>query len=208
MTCHRLLPLTAALSLTLLSAPSLWAAPAAKPAAKTPAVAATPRLIAAVKVADSVRVLPPVATTLPAAAPSAPAASIVADTAPAASGAADEYTGILIDARQLPGILRSPAPAIYGPGPDSPLLYPDRSHVPTPDEVQDESIVRYYHTPNEAEAGVAGSHPLILPATAVLGYAKDALQLSAEDMVRLQDLEKKLHFTQTWKVGFLIPAGQ
>jgi hypothetical protein len=119
-----------------------------------------------------------------------------------------EFTGILLDARQLPAIDRSPAPAIYGPGPDMPLLYPNRSDVPTPDEVQDESIVRYYHTEAEADAGVGGSHPLILTALAVLGPAHDALQLSADDMVRLQDAEKTLHFVETWKVGFLIPAGQ
>ena len=118
------------------------------------------------------------------------------------------YTGILIDARHLSTIDRSPAPAIYGPGPDMSLLYPNRSDVPTPDEVQDESIVRYYHTEADAEAGVGGSHPLILTALAVLGPAHDALQLSADDMVRLQDAEKSLHFVETWKVGFLIPAGQ
>jgi hypothetical protein len=205
-TYHRSLSLSA-LSLTLLSASSLWAAPAAKPVpAKTPAVAAAPRLVATANAVDTARVLPPVATSLPAAPPQPVAVGPEAASAPAPDG--EEYTGILIDARHLSAISRSPAPAVFGPEPSETLLYPDRSHVPTPDEVQDESVVRYYHTPNEAEAGVAGSHPLILPATAVLGYAKDALQLSAADMARLQDLEKKLHFTQTWKVGFLIPAGQ
>lgn len=129
-------------------------------------------------------------------------------TAAPATPATDGYTGILIDARQLPTIDRSPAPAIYGPGPDTSLLYPNRSDVPTPDEVQDESIVRYYHTEAEAEAGVGGSHPLILTALAVLGPAHDALQFSADDMARLQDAEKTLHFVETWKVGFLIPSGQ
>ncbi len=118
----------------------------------------------------------------------------------------DSYTGILIDARSLPDISRSPAPAIYATAPDATLLYPDRSHVPTPDEVQEESIVRYYWTVDAASSGVAGTNPLILTAIAVLGPAKDAVQLSPEDAARFQILDKRLHFTRTWKVGFLMPA--
>ena len=118
----------------------------------------------------------------------------------------DAYTGILIDARSLPDISRSPAPAIYATAPDATLLYPDRSHVPTPDEVQEESIVRYYWTVDSAAAGVGGTNPLILTAIAVLGPAKDAVQLTPEDAARFQLLDKRLHFTRTWKVGFLMPA--
>ena len=120
----------------------------------------------------------------------------------------DSYTGVLIDARHLPDISRSPSPAIFGPDPGQSLLYPDRSHVPTPDEVQDESIVRYYHTEAEARAGVCGSNPLVLPAQAVLTPAKDALQLSGDDMTLLLALDKKLHFSRNWKVGFLLPGNQ
>ena len=118
----------------------------------------------------------------------------------------DAYTGILIDARNLPRISRSPAPAVYGPLPDQTLLYPDRSHVPTPDEVQEESIVRYYWTVEAADSGVAGSNPMILTPLAVLGPAQDAVQLSSVDADRFLTLNKRLHFTQTWKVGFLMPA--
>ena len=118
----------------------------------------------------------------------------------------DAYTGLLIDCRSLPDISRSPAPAIYATAPDPTLLYPDRSHVPTPDEVQEESIVRYYWTVDSAASGVGGTNPLILTAVAVLGPAKDAVQLSAEDAARFQTLDKRLHFTRTWKVGFLMPA--
>ncbi len=118
-----------------------------------------------------------------------------------------EYTGVVIDARGLPGILRSPAPAIYGANADATLVYPDRSHVPTPDEVQDESIVRYYHTSGEAAQGVGGSHPLVIKAIAILGPAKDALQVSPADMQTLLEADKSLHFTRSWRVGFLIPSG-
>ncbi len=118
----------------------------------------------------------------------------------------DAYTGVLIDARSLPDISRSPAPAIYSTAPDAALLYPDRSHVPTPDEVQEESIVRYYWNVDSASSGVGGTNPLILTAIAVLGPAKDAVQLSPEDSARFQLLDKRLHFTRTWKVGFLMPA--
>jgi len=145
--------------------------------------------------ADRLRVLP--AAELPAPVVAAPV--VVSDNL-------DSYTGILIDARGLPDISRSPAPAIYSTAPDAALLYPDRSHVPTPDEVQEESIVRYYWNVDSAASGVGGTNPLILTAIAVLGPAKDAVQLSPEDSARFQALDKRLHFTRTWKVGFLMPA--
>lgn len=145
--------------------------------------------------ADRVRVLPAAELpVLPVAAPVPVAENM------------DAYTGILIDARSLPDISRSPAPAIYSTAPDAALLYPDRSHVPTPDEVQEESIVRYYWNVDAAASGVGGTNPLILTAIAVLGPAKDAVQLSPEDAARFQILDKRLHFTRTWKVGFLMPA--
>jgi hypothetical protein len=157
--------------------------------------------------ADRILILP---------APVAPAATtqttsaVIADPNPAPSVAVDidlsQYTGILIDARGLPGVMRSPAPTISSA--DGSLLYPDRSHVPTPDEVQDESVVRYYHTLDEAEQGVAGAHPLILTAAAVIGPAADGLQLADGDAELLQALDKRLRFSRTWKVGFLIPANR
>jgi hypothetical protein len=146
--------------------------------------------------ADRLRVLP--AAELPALPP-------VAAPVPVAENM-DAYTGLLIDARGLSDISRSPAPAIYSTAPDAALLYPDRSHVPTPDEVQEESIVRYYWNVDSASSGVGGTNPLILTAIAVVGPAKDAVQLSPEDSARFQLLDKRLHFTRTWKVGFLMPA--
>jgi hypothetical protein len=115
------------------------------------------------------------------------------------------YTGILIDARQLPDITRSMNPGIYGPAPTSDLIYPDRSHVPTPDQVQDESTARYYRSLADAENGVAGSNPMIIEAVSVVGYAKDSLTVTADDEARIQALDKQLHFTQTWKFGILVP---
>lgn len=146
------------------------------------------------------------------AAPDSPVPTPIVRVAPApvtvaaAPAAPDEYTGVLIDARALPDILRSPSPAIYGPAPAWSLLYPDRSHVPTPDEVQDESVVRYYRTDEEAARGVGGAHPFVVKAVAVVGPAKDSLTVSADDMQKLMDVEKSLHFTQTWRVGFLVPG--
>ncbi len=195
----RCLTASAVFSLVFLPAVSSLAAKVAKPTVVRPlAVAAAP--VKPKSIASLVIEKPAVVASAP--------VSMALASDPAVLPSDNYYTGIVIDARQLPSILRSPAPAIYGPGPDTNLLYPDRSDVPTPDEVQDESIVRYYHTEAEAEAGVGGAHPLILTALAVLGPAHDALQLGADDMVRLQNLEKKLHFVESWKVGFLIPAGQ
>lgn len=114
------------------------------------------------------------------------------------------YTGILIDCRGLDGITRSPSPALYGP--DMSLLYPDRSHVPTPDEVQDESIVRYYRTMDAATAGVGGSHPLVLEGIEVEGPAHDGVMLTAADAALFKALDARLGYMHTWKVGYLIPA--
>jgi hypothetical protein len=145
--------------------------------------------------ADRIRILPAIETLAPLPVAPPPVESL------------DSYTGIIIDTRGL-NIMRSPAPSIYGPDPDDVLLYPDRSHVPTPDEVQDESIVRYYRTEDAARDGVGGSNPLIIPAMAVVGPAHDGVALSADNAALFQALDKRLHFTRNWKVGFLIPEDQ
>jgi|GEM_PF-7002780 len=116
------------------------------------------------------------------------------------------YTGILIDARVLPDITRSMNPGIYGPAPAADLVYPDRSHVPTPDQCQDESTARYYRTLADAQNGVGGSNPMIIEAVSVVSPAKDSLTVTADDEARIHDLDKQLHFTQTWKFGILVPA--
>ncbi len=116
------------------------------------------------------------------------------------------YTGILIDARQLPDITRSMNPGIYGPAPTSDLVYPDRSHVPTPDQCQDESTARYYRSLADAQSGVGGSNPMIIEAVAVVGPAKDSVTVTADDEARMRDLDKQLHYTQTWKFGILVPS--
>lgn len=144
-------------------------------------------------VADRIRVLA-----------SADAVTIPAPAPPAAPDLS-MYTGVIIDASAFPNVQRSPSPAIYGPD-GATLLYPDRSHVPTPDEVQEESIVRYYRTPELAKSGVGGNYPLVLQAVDVTGPGSDNVVLSAEDAALFKALDQRLHFTQTWKVGILIPA--
>ena len=153
--------------------------------------------------ADRIRVLPDSAPSDGSPAPAPAAVAPAAITIPADVNL-DQYTGILIDARDLHAIQRSMAPTIVGPG-SALLLYPDRTHVPTPDEVQEESIVRYYRSVDAAMDGIAGSHPLILRAVRVVG-SDDGLQLTAEDAALFQALDTRLHFTRTWKVGFLIPS--
>lgn len=118
------------------------------------------------------------------------------------------YTGVVIDARHLPTICRSPSPALYGPAPEHELVYPDRAHVPTPDEVQEQSIVRYYHNEEQARKGFVGENPLILKAVEVVGPAEDSLRLTAEDRAKLRELDKEIAFTRSWKVGFLVPEGE
>lgn len=148
---------------------------------------------AGVLIADRIRILPNDDADV--AAPAAPAPQITD---------LSSYTGIIIDVRDFPNIQRSPSPAIYGA--DMSLLYPDRSHVPNPDEVQDESIVRYYRSEDAAEAGVGGSHPLILTAQSIVGPAEDGVMLSADDAALFKALDQRLGYSHNWKVGFLIPA--
>jgi hypothetical protein len=113
-------------------------------------------------------------------------------------------TGVVIDASAFEKIFRSPAPAIYGP--DMTLLYPDRSHVPSADDVQTESVVRYYRTLDTAQQGVGGDKPLVLAAQSIAGCASDSIVLTADEAAEFKALDARLHFTQTWKVGFLVPA--
>lgn len=126
--------------------------------------------------------------------------------APVHASESATYTGIIVDARHLPTIDRSPAPFICGP--DDELLYPDRTHVPNADEVQDQSIVRYYLTEDGAEKGAAGEHPLFIRALSVIGPAHDGLQVSAPDAERLKAADKDCQYTRTWKVAFLLPEGR
>jgi hypothetical protein len=121
---------------------------------------------------------------------------------------APEFTGVVIDVRAIAAIDRSPAPVIYGPLPTSDEVYPDPTCVPTPDQVQDQSVVRYYHTEEDAEKGAAGDHPIILKAEAVVGPAHDSVRLSADDAAHLKTLDKTMHYTHTWKVAFLIPENR
>ena len=160
--------------------------------------------------ADRIRVLSGSAQPAASAAP-IPAASVlpaVAVAVPAAPAPPpvdlSTCTGIVIDASAFEKIFRSPAPAIYGP--DMTLLYPDRSHVPSADDVQTESVVRYYRTLDTAQQGVGGNKPLVLAAQSVAGCASDSIVLTADEAAEFKALDARLHFTQTWKVGFLVPA--
>jgi hypothetical protein len=142
--------------------------------------------------ADRIRVTPAAEETADPTAPKPPVVDL------------STYTGILIDTQAQAGILRSRAPVIYGP--DMATLYPDRSHVPNPDEVQDESVIRYYCTTDAAAAGVGGAHPLILTAQKVVGPASDSVVLSADDAALFKALDQRLHYSLNWKVGFLVPG--
>jgi hypothetical protein len=48
----------------------------------------------------------------------------------------------------------------------------------------------------------------IRTAQAVIGPAEDAVRLTAVDVARFQALDKRLHFTRNWKVGFLLVPNQ
>jgi hypothetical protein len=140
----------------------------------------------------------------------APAAQLArqTETIAAAAVSPEGYTGVLIDTRHLAGFQRSPAPVVYGPNPDSPTVYPDVKHVPTPDEVQDQSVIRYYRDEESARQGFVGAKPLIIKAVEAVGPGKDCVRVSAEDMALLKELDQHIRFTRTWKVGVLLPSGK
>ncbi|MGO8670207.1 MAG: hypothetical protein ACLQVD_02400 [Capsulimonadaceae bacterium] len=168
------------------------------PLATTPAAASDTAPVRSVATVTAVAAVT-VSTSVPAAQPAVSAASAAA--APVDLGS---FTGILIDVTGFPDIQRSPSPAVYATGMF--LLYPDRTHVPTPDQIQDESIVRYYRTLDAAQAGVGGTHPLVLHAVDVVGPARDGVLLSSTDALLFEALNVSLKFSQTWSVGFLVPA--
>jgi hypothetical protein len=145
------------------------------------------------------------ASSMASAAMAAPAAVAVSNQAPEDF---DAYTGIVIDGSALPGLMRSPAPAVFAQSDDGGQLYPDRRHVPTPDEVQDESVVRYYQSVEDAEAGVAGTDPMVVKAVAMVGYGRDSVTVSDMDAARIKALDAKLHFSRTWRMAFVMPAGE
>jgi hypothetical protein len=49
---------------------------------------------------------------------------------------------------------------------------------------------------------------LVLVPTAVVGPAKDGVVLTAADAATFKALDARIHFTDTWKVGELIPTNQ
>jgi hypothetical protein len=60
----------------------------------------------------------------------------------------------------------------------------------------------------DAKAGVGGSNPLVLVPVSIVGPAKDSVVLSAADTATFKALDQRLHYSDTWKVGFLIPSNQ
>ncbi len=189
-------------------------AASARSAAKTGSVVVAPKRAALALVKTPAAVSLASSAPAPAPLPAAPT-PVIATPADGAFLAPEPgaYTGVIIDARHLSEISRSPAPALYeAPAPDASgggaLLYPDRAHVPTPDEVQDATVVRYYYDEADAKARLVGANPLILRAVAVVGPARDAVTLTPADARLLAQADKSTHFTRNWRVGFLLPSGK
>lgn len=121
-------------------------------------------------------------------------------------------TGILIDARQLKDVKRAQSPVLLATNPNTGStteeLYPNPNFLPTLDVLQEDGIIRFYHSVEQARRGFVGDNPYIVRAIDYSGPFFGNLVVSAEDSMKLKELEKKIHYTQTWKVGFLLPEGK
>ena len=119
-------------------------------------------------------------------------------------------TGILVDARHLSAVKRCQSPVILVADTEEQKteLYPDPLCLPNAQELQEVGIVRFYHSLSEARKGFIGDNPYIVCAVDCAGPYHGDLRVSKADAKILAELEKTIHYTRTWHVGFLLPEGE
>ena len=110
------------------------------------------------------------------------------------------YTGLLIEARDLP-IQRTMSARIVDT--DGQQVYPDPLHVPDIDYIEDHGMADYYHS--GATAARAGGHPLVVRALTVSG---DAIVVSALTAAHIREEERRDGFLRLWRVGILLDEGR
>lgn len=149
--------------------------------------------------------------------PATPTVSAALAAVPPATEAAPVYglldssrpcTGVLVDARHLAGVQRCQSPVLIALTDTAARddLYPDPQCLPSLSNLQENGIVRFYHTVADARAGFVGDNPLFVRATATDGPFHGNLLVSKGDGAKLRELETRIHFTKTWHVGYLLPG--
>lgn len=129
---------------------------------------------------------------------------IVAATVPSsalrasAETASPQYTGLLVDARNMP-VQRDMSLRILDE--DGRLVYPPPEHMPDPDFVDVEGTASYAHT--SAETRRAGVHPMRVVALRVQG---DDIIISRTDADRILAEDRRDHFLWNWNVCILVDA--
>ena len=110
------------------------------------------------------------------------------------------YTGLLIEARDLP-VLRSMSARIIDV--EGQAVYPDPQYIPDVDYLQDHGMADYYHSGTDAPR--AGNHPLIVRALNVVG---DDIIVSMETASRIREAGRHDGFLRQWRVGILLDEGR
>jgi TolB-like protein len=114
--------------------------------------------------------------------------------------ASDEtYTGLVIDARDLPKFGRSPVPHVRDE--EDRVIYPVDGHIPSDSFVEDKGMVSYDADPTEARR--AGSHPLVVKALRVSGPGNDDLVVSDQDAELIRRANLRTKFLWRWSVSFV-----
>jgi hypothetical protein len=109
------------------------------------------------------------------------------------------YTGLIVDARAL-NLQRAMGPRILDT--TGQVLYPDASHVPEIDFLQEHGMASYVTEAGQARR--SGPHPLILPALAVAGPGRDDLVVSREAAARILAANRRGRFLERWAVSILV----
>ncbi|HLH79483.1 MAG TPA: CsgG/HfaB family protein [Chthonomonas sp.] len=112
--------------------------------------------------------------------------------------ASPEFTGLLVDARNMP-VQRNMSLRILDE--DGRLVYPPPEHMPDPDFVDVEGTASYAHT--QAETRRAGAHPMRVDALRVQG---DDIIISRTDADRILAEDRRDHFLWNWNVCILVDA--
>lgn len=109
------------------------------------------------------------------------------------------YTGLLVDAREL-RIERDMGPRILDE--DGQVVYPDASHMPDFDTLQDRGMADYYTGASEAKR--VGEHPFEVRALSISGAASTDVVVSNETAAFIREANKRGKFLQRWRVGILV----
>jgi TolB-like protein len=131
----------------------------------------------------------------------APAPASTTSAAAAAKTDADVYTGLVLDARDLP-LQRAMGPRILDQ--DGQVLYPDPKNVPDTGYLEDKGMAAYIQEGQDALR--SGSRPLVVHAIQVAGPAREDLVVDNETAEQIRQANQRDGFLVRWAVSILIGA--